>query len=60
MDSPTELRTTELRTTELRTTQLRTTQLRTTELRKGPNIECDSTSNFELRTSKNVKAYIYI
>jgi uncharacterized protein YjbI with pentapeptide repeats len=39
-------------------TQLRTTQLRMTELRKGPNIECDSTSNFELRTSKNVKAYI--
>jgi uncharacterized protein YjbI with pentapeptide repeats len=39
-------------------TQLRTTQLRTTELQKGPNIECDSTSNFELRTSKNVKAYI--
>ncbi len=41
-------------------TQLRTTQLRTTELRKGPNTECNSTSNFELRTSKNVKAHIYI
>ncbi len=41
-------------------TQLRTTHLRTTELRKGPNLECDSTSNFELRTSKNFRAYIYM
>jgi hypothetical protein len=44
----------------LKRTQLWTTQLQTTEVRKGPNVECDSTSNFELWTSKNVQAYIYI
>ncbi len=37
-------------------TQLRTTQLQMTELQKGPNLESDSTSNFELRTLKNFKA----
>jgi uncharacterized protein YjbI with pentapeptide repeats len=32
------------------------TQLQTAELRKGPNLECDSTSNFELQNLKSFKA----